>query len=76
MTKAEVASRNVRRVVLGAFLAIAAFFLWMEHRAHVLGLAPYLLVLACPLLHWLMHGRRQHGGERGGHHHETTEAGS
>jgi hypothetical protein len=26
------------------FLAIAAFFLWEEHRAHVLGLLPYLLL--------------------------------
>ncbi|MCC6132807.1 MAG: DUF2933 domain-containing protein, partial [Acidobacteria bacterium] len=40
------------------FLAIAGFFLWSEHRAHLLGALPYLLVLACPLLH-LLHG---HGG--------------
>jgi hypothetical protein len=46
------------------FLAVAAFFLWTEHRAHVLGALPYLLVLACPVIHLLMH--RRHGG-RGGH---------
>ena len=50
------------------FAAIAFFFLWTEHRAHLLGALPYLLLLACPLLHLLHHGR--HGGHRdhGGHH--------
>ncbi len=43
-----------------AFLAIAAFFLFTEHRAHLFGILPYLLLLACPLLHLFMHGR--HGG--------------
>ena len=42
------------------FLAIAGFFLWQEHRAHVFGILPYLLLAACPILHNLMHGR--HGG--------------
>jgi hypothetical protein len=46
------------------FLAIAAFFLWEEHRAHVLGLLPYLLLAACPIVHLFMH-RGQ-----GGHHHD------
>jgi hypothetical protein len=40
--------------------AIAAFFLWQEHRAHILGVLPYLLLLLCPLTHFLMHGH--HGG--------------
>jgi len=47
--------------VLLAFLGIAAFFVITEHRAHLLGILPYLLLLACPLLHWL------HGGHGGGH---------
>jgi hypothetical protein len=38
------------------FLAVAAFFLTTEHRAHLFGLLPYLLLLACPLLHLLGHG--------------------
>ena len=42
------------------FLATAAFFLWQEHRAHMLGVLPYLLLLACPIVHLLMH--RGHGG--------------
>ena len=47
-------------VALCLFLAIAAFFLWTEHRAHVLGALPWLLLAACPLLHLFMHGG--HGG--------------
>jgi len=42
------------------FLAIVAFLLWTEHRAHLLGFLPYALLLLCPILHYLMHGR--HGG--------------
>jgi hypothetical protein len=34
---------------------VAAFFLWQEHRAHILGAPPYLLLLLCPLSHRLMH---------------------
>lgn len=50
-------------LALLAFLAITAFFLLTEHRAHFFGVLPYLLLLACPLLHLLMHGR--HGGGHG-----------
>jgi hypothetical protein len=38
------------------FLAIAVFFLWTEHRAHLLGALPFVLVLLCPALHLFMHG--------------------
>jgi hypothetical protein len=51
-------------VVLIAFLAIAGFFLWQEHRVHLLGILPFLLLLACPLLHLFMHGG--HGGHGAG----------
>ena len=37
------------------FLVIAAFFLFEEHRAHMLGALPFLLLLACPLMHLFMH---------------------
>lgn len=53
-------------MVLLAFLAIAAFFLLTEHRAHLFGALPFLLLLACPLLHFFMH--RGHGG-KGEHQH-------
>jgi hypothetical protein len=45
------------------FLAIALFFLWEEHRAHILGVIPYAVLLLCPLIHLFMH--RGHSG----HHH-------
>jgi len=48
-------------VVLIAFLLIAGFFLFTEHRAHAFGILPYLLLLACPLLH--LFGHRRHGGD-------------
>lgn len=51
--------------VLFGFSAVAAFFLWTEHRAHVLGALPYLLLLACPLMHLFHHGHGHHHGRHG-----------
>ena len=53
-------SRRGKWVLIG-FLAIGAFFLLTEHRAHVFGFLPWLLILACPLMH-LFHGHGGHGG--------------
>jgi len=50
------------------FAAIAGFFLWTEHRAHLLGALPYVLFLLCPLMH-LFHGR--HGGHGDGDEHRN-----
>ena len=55
------------RWVLAGFLVIAAFFLLTEHWAHVMGVLPFLLLLACPLMHLFMHGRH------GGHHHSAGQ---
>jgi len=44
-------------VVIGG---VAAYFLLTEHLAHVLGALPYLLLLACPLMHFFMHGGHGH----------------
>jgi len=52
------------RWVFWGFVAIAGFFLVTEHRAHVLGILPYLLLAACPLMHLFMH--HGHGGHRHG----------
>lgn len=52
--------RSRTGVTLLVFLAIAAFFLLTEHTAHVFGALPFLLILACPLMHLFMHGG--HGG--------------
>jgi hypothetical protein len=53
--------RSRSGIVLLAFLAIAAFFLVTEHAAHVFGVLPYVLLLACPVMHFL------HGGHTRGH---------
>jgi di/tricarboxylate transporter len=52
-------------LVLIVFLAIAAFFLLTEHRAHLLGILPFLLLLLCPLLHMFHGGHGGHDGHAG-----------
>lgn len=56
-------------IALAGFLLVAAFFLFSEHRAHLFGFLPFILLLACPLLHLFMHGgghgNHGAGGERG-----------
>lgn len=44
------------------FVAVAAFFLWEEHKAQILGALPYVLLLFCPLLHFFHGGHGAHGG--------------
>ncbi len=50
---------------------VGAFYLVTEHRAHLFGLLPYLILLACPLMHVFMHKGHGHGGHRhSGHDHK------
>ncbi|CAX23054.1 protein of unknown function [Methylorubrum extorquens DM4] len=58
-----IGSGRTRQLVLVAFLLIGAFYLLTEHRAHAFGVLPWLLLLACPLLHLFMHGGHGHGRE-------------
>jgi len=44
------------------FLLVAGFYLATEHTAHLFGVLPFLLVLACPLMHLFHH--HGHGGHR------------
>jgi hypothetical protein len=48
-----------------SFFVIAGFYVLRKHGGHALGLAPYLLLLLCPLLH-LFHG---HWPKDDGHGH-------
>jgi len=58
--------------ILVAFLAIAAFFLLTEHRTHLFGALPFLLLLACPLMHLFMHhGHGNH--DQHTHNHEPSK---
>lgn len=53
---------NRPKFVFVGFLVIAAV-LALEQPAHLLGILPWLLLLACPLMHFFMH--HGHGGHRG-----------
>lgn len=49
-------------------LALAALgvYLLLTHSGHVLSALPYVILLACPLLHFFGHGHRHAGhGDRG-----------
>ena len=52
-------------LVLLGFLIIAGALLFTEHQAHVLGVLIWLPLLACPLMHFFMHGGHRHGGQGG-----------
>jgi len=52
-------------IVLIGFLAVAGFYLFTEHRAHLLGFLPFGILLLCPLMHLFMHGGHKHGGGAG-----------
>lgn len=43
-------------------VAVAGFYLVTEHRAHLYWMLPYLILLACPLMHFFMHGSHHRGG--------------
>ena len=50
------------RWVFWGFVLIAGYFLITEHRAHVIQFLPFLLLLACALLHFFHGGHGGHGG--------------
>jgi hypothetical protein len=59
-----------------SLIFIGAFYVLREHWGHALGLFPYLILLACPLMH-LFHGHHRHGSqgadkEHQGHNHAQT----
>jgi Protein of unknown function (DUF2933) len=61
--------RSRSGLALLGFLAIAGFYLVTEHRAHLFGALPFLLLLACPLMHFLHRG---HGGGHAGHGRDSS----
>lgn len=70
----RLSSAPIRWLVVCVFLAIVGFFLLMEHRAHLFGLLPYVLLLACPVLHLLLHGKHDHHDDA--HQSEKSHPGS
>ena len=66
---AEHAHRGLTRfgwIVFAGFGAVALFFLLTEHAAHLYGVLPFLLVAACPLMHFFHHrGHHDHHADSG-----------
>jgi hypothetical protein len=58
-------STSVLAMTAVALASAALFWLLREHWGHALGLAPYLLFLACAILHFFMHRGHGHGHWRG-----------
>ncbi|RTQ99615.1 DUF2933 domain-containing protein [Halomonas nitroreducens] len=56
-------SKGTFWLMVAIALAVMVFLLWEEHKVHLLGALPWLVVLACPLMHLFMHGG--HGGHKG-----------
>lgn len=57
-------SRRSLLPILVVLVAVLGFFLFTEHRAHLFGVLPFLIVLLCPLMHLFMH--RGHNGHARG----------
>jgi Protein of unknown function (DUF2933) len=64
--------RSAAGIAFLVFAGVAGFFLVTEHRAHLWGILPFLLLLVCPLMHFFMH--HGHGGH-GGHGGQSGEEG-
>lgn len=47
-------------------VVIVLFYILREHWAHALGMLPYALLLACPLMHLFHGGHGHHAGRRSG----------
>jgi hypothetical protein len=59
--------RTPTGIAVIGFALVAAFYVLREHWGHALGALPYLLLLACPLMHLFMqHGHHRHAGHSGG----------
>lgn len=50
-------------------IGAVSYFLLVEHQQHVWQLLPYLILLACPFMHFFMHGSH----DAHGHHEEESE---
>lgn len=52
------------KAALVGFAIVAAYFLWTEHRAHVIQFLPWVFLALCPLMHLFMHRGHDHRGHR------------
>ncbi|WP_181700843.1 DUF2933 domain-containing protein [Chthonobacter albigriseus] len=63
MTPASLVPRTTSGWIVATVFAIGVGLAVIDHWTHVLGVLPYLVILACPLMHVVMH--RGHGGHAG-----------
>ena len=63
--------RSRAGLVLLASLAVAGFFIVLEHRVHLSGYLPYALVALFLVLHMFMHAGHGGHGSHGGHSGDT-----
>lgn len=56
----------LKALAIAAFAAVLIYLFFGEHRVHLLGWLPFLFLLACPLLHFTMHGGHGHHHGQGG----------
>lgn len=67
--------QTAKGAILLAVVTVVALYLIVWHGAHLAGLAPFVLVAACPLMHIFGHGG--HGSRRhaaAGHDHSAPRA--
>lgn len=57
------------------WLGLAAAVIWLvtKHGGHLLEIAPFLFILACPLMHVFGHGGHGHGGHGAHGDHRASE---
>ncbi len=67
-SREDLISRRMKQV-FALFAIIGGFFIFAEHRAHLIPYLPWLFLAACPLMHVFMH--HGHGGHQ---HHGSSDA--
>jgi len=55
-------------IIFAVFAIVAVALLWGEHKVHLLGALPWLILLVCPFMHLFMHGGHGGHGEHGPQH--------
>jgi len=60
--------KMIKMAVIAVFAVGGGYYLWTQHKAHVLQFLPFIIFLLCPLMH-LFHG---HGNHEAGHAHDQN----
>lgn len=57
--------RRVATIVMAGTFVFGLALLASQHLQHIVGVLPYLLLLACPLMHFFGHGNHRHVKQTG-----------